>query len=42
VMTHAEYDQEKWKADCGCFEPPPKKTTAKKKTIPKKKSVRGA
>ena len=25
VMTHVEYDNNKWKADCGCFEPPPKK-----------------
>jgi mRNA interferase HigB len=23
VMTHAEYDDEKWKVDCGCFAPPP-------------------
>ena len=23
VMTHAEYDEDKWKEDCGCFEPPP-------------------
>ncbi len=23
VMTHGEYDQDKWKAECGCFEPPP-------------------
>lgn len=30
VMTHREYDQEKWKEDCGCFAPPPK--TPKKKT----------
>jgi mRNA interferase HigB len=22
-MTHAEYDDDKWKADCGCFERPP-------------------
>ena len=33
VMTHEEYDEDKWKAECGCFElPPPKpnrKTTAK-------------
>jgi mRNA interferase HigB len=24
VMTHAEYDENKWKEDCGCFAPPPK------------------
>ena len=23
VMTHAEYDDDKWKLDCGCFQPPP-------------------
>ncbi len=23
VMTHAEYDDNKWKNECGCFEPPP-------------------
>jgi mRNA interferase HigB len=23
VMTHAQYDQESWKAECGCFTPPP-------------------
>jgi mRNA interferase HigB len=23
VMTHAEYDQDKWKEECGCFTPPP-------------------
>ena len=28
VMTHAEYDEETWKSECGCFESPPK---AKKK-----------
>ena len=26
VMTHVEYDEETWKQDCGCFEPPPQKT----------------
>ena len=24
VMTHEEYDDDKWKAECGCFTPPPK------------------
>ena len=42
VMTHKEYDEDKWKEDCGCFEPPPKKKPAKKKTVKKKKSVRRA
>ena len=35
VMTHKEYDQGKWKDECGCHSPPSKKT-ARKKT-PKKK-----
>ena len=26
VMTHEEYDEEKWKEQCGCFSPPPKST----------------
>lgn len=25
VMTHAEYDEDKWKDECHCFEPPPAK-----------------
>jgi mRNA interferase HigB len=25
VMTHTEYDDEAWKEECGCFEPPPRK-----------------
>lgn len=24
VMTHAEYDLDEWKRDCGCFQPPTK------------------
>ena len=33
AMTHAEYDDDKWKDECGCFEPPPKpKKKAKKKS----------
>jgi mRNA interferase HigB len=27
TMTHAEYDQDKWKEDCGCFASPPIKKT---------------
>jgi hypothetical protein len=26
VMTHDEYDQDKWKEECGCFAPPPTPT----------------
>lgn len=32
VMTHAEYDANKWQAQCGCFAPPPKpKSSAAKR-----------
>jgi mRNA interferase HigB len=27
VMTHVEYDNDKWKNECGSFEPPPRKRT---------------
>ncbi|MBI1315222.1 type II toxin-antitoxin system HigB family toxin [bacterium] len=39
VMTHAEYDEGKWKEVCGCFEPPPKpkKKAAKSSRRPKRK-----
>ena len=40
-MTHAEYDEDKWKADCGCYEPPPAKTGTKSKAIPVKRKKRG-
>ncbi len=26
VMTHEEYDDGKWKDQCGCFAPPPQRT----------------
>lgn len=25
LMTHKEYDKNKWKEECGCFDPPPEK-----------------
>ena len=25
VLTHVEYDRNKWQARCGCFDPPPAK-----------------
>ena len=31
MMTHGEYDEDKWKADCGCFNDPPGKTPTRKK-----------
>jgi len=32
VMTHEEYDDDKWKEDCGCFAPPPKPSKSVKRT----------
>ena len=26
VMTHAQYDEDRWKAECGCYETPPTKS----------------
>ena len=37
VMTHAEYDDDTWKAECGCFEPPPQPQPNKKLGSPKRK-----
>jgi len=40
VMTHDEYDQDLWKEECGCFEPPPKpaeKKPARRRSRPKRK-----
>ena len=39
VMTHREYDEDKWKDECGCFEPPP--PPKKKKAAPGKRPTRG-
>lgn len=30
AMTHEEYDKDKWKEECGCYEPPPPKPTTKR------------
>lgn len=32
-MTHAEYDQGRWKADCGCFEAAPSEQTTKIRSV---------
>jgi mRNA interferase HigB len=29
VMTHGEYDENKWKDECGCYAPPPPPKTKK-------------
>jgi mRNA interferase HigB len=34
VLTHEEYDRDTWKEECGCYSPPPKKTTRR---APKRK-----
>jgi mRNA interferase HigB len=39
LMTHSEYDEDKWKDECGCFEPPP--PPKKKKARPTKRPTRG-
>ena len=27
VLTHTEYDENRWQEECGCFRPPPDRTT---------------
>jgi len=39
VMTHREYDEEKWVAECGCLVPPPVPPAARRKPD---RSKRGA
>ncbi len=39
VLTHAEYDQDKWKNECGCFELPT--PTERKTPAPTKRLTRG-
>lgn len=40
-MTHAEYDQNKWKSDCGCYEPAPLKQDTNAKRGASKPKKRG-
>jgi mRNA interferase HigB len=40
VMTHAEYDEDKWKEDCGCYEPPPEPSVKKIKGMSVKRKKR--
>jgi mRNA interferase HigB len=37
VMAHSEYDEDKWKEECGCFESPPKPKKRTKKKLRKPK-----
>lgn len=41
VMTHAEYDEDKWKEDCGCYEPGPQKQNSAGATSTAKSKKRG-
>jgi mRNA interferase HigB len=36
VMTHEEYDEDKWKDQCGCFAPPPESKGKAKGTVSKR------
>jgi mRNA interferase HigB len=38
VLTHAEYDENKWPDDCGCHEPPPKPKTKALRPVKSPKS----
>ncbi len=40
VMTHKEYDDGKWKDECGCHEPPPEKAESTRKKAVRKKARR--
>src|SRR4051812_5498870 len=40
VLTHAEYDQNKWQGECGCFSPPPKKASGARRTQLKGRKAR--
>jgi mRNA interferase HigB len=40
VMTHTEYDENKWPDQCGCNTPPPSKDKDKKKPIGPKRPTR--
>jgi mRNA interferase HigB len=41
VMTHTEYDEDKWKAQCGCFDDPPPKKGPQPKGAPAGQKPRG-
>jgi mRNA interferase HigB len=41
VMTHEQYDEDKWKEECGCYDtPPPKPTTKRLKRGPARPTKR--
>ena len=37
VMTHNEYDENKWQAECRCFQPPPRILTRRQSEQKKRK-----
>lgn len=39
LMTHAEYDENQWKEQCGCFAPPPSLTGIS--TRPRNRNTKG-
>lgn len=41
VMTHSEYDQENWKEECVCYEPPPSQSNMQRKRGDAKPKKRG-
>ena len=40
VMDHKEYDKQSWIADCGCYQPAPRKPTGKPPAAPKRPKKR--
>jgi mRNA interferase HigB len=40
VMTHKEYDEENWKQECGCHQPPPKRNQENNVSIQQKRKGR--
>ncbi len=40
VLTHADYDQNKWQGECGCFSPAPKKASAARLRQVKRRKAR--
>ena len=41
IMTHSEYDEDKWKDECGCFDAPPPKKRKPSKAAPDSQKPRG-
>ena len=41
VMTHAQYDREDWASQCGCYNPPPKRTRSHRRRTRSQKRGKG-